>query len=272
MVLNDDLDPWFNQAYVTLKTRRLFASGFGGVGGQGNLPPRSVGAAASPLWQLIEKGHDDVQLSQREKDMIYWWIESWCTYSGTFASLNKDPNRRIMVEQTILERRCSKCHNDTFRYGRHHSPSAADMRESFGLRVNYTHPEASLLLRAPLAKEAGGLEICRNRKAVTYEETRTKNNTQLGNDPTKATFTSTNDPDYQKMLGQIREAAAKYTSGRLELPGFTPHHDWVREMKRNGCLPDSFAPDGSRDLEFYFDIDEKYYQRFWPKRSTLPNP
>ena len=273
VVLNDDLDPWFNQAYVTLKTRRLFASGFGGVGGQGNLPPRSVGAAASPLWQLDREGPRRCPtLSTREgHDLL---VDRVVVHVfGHLRQFEQGPESPDYGgPQTILERRCSKCHNDTFRYGRHHSPSAADMRESFGLRVNYTHPEASLLLRAPLAKEAGGLEICRNRKAVTYEETRTKNNTQLGNDPTKATFTSTNDPDYQKMLGQIREAAAKYTSGRLELPGFTPHHDWVREMKRNGCLPDSFAPDGSRDLEFYFDIDEKYYQRFWPKRSTLPNP
>jgi hypothetical protein len=272
VVLNSDLDPWFNQAYVTLKTRGLFAAGFGGVGGRGNLPPRSVGAAASRLWQLIDQQHGDVELSGSEKDMIYWWIESWCTYSGTFASLNKDPNRRIMVDKKLLQRRCSDCHADAFRYGRHHGPSAADVRETFGLRVNYTSPEMSLLLRAPLSKKAGGLEICRDRKATAYEGPRTQSNWKLGDAPPAATFASKDDPDYQLMLQQIREAAEKYTPGRLELPGFTPHHDWVREMKRNGVLSGDFQGDGSRDLQFYFDVDERYYRKFWPSttKGTLP--
>jgi hypothetical protein len=173
-----------------------------------------------------------------------------------------------MVDRSTIERRCGDCHTDAFRYGRHHHPSGADHRETLGSRVNYTHPEKSLLLRAPLAKSAGGLELCRQRKAARFPGKETEN-WRLEGTPA-VVFAGTQDPDYRAMLKQIQEAAARYVPGRNERPGFVPHHDWVREMKRNGVLPEAFEPDGSHPLQFYFDVDAAYYALFHHEASPAP--
>lgn len=263
VVLNGDLDPFFSQSYVTLKTRRLYEAGFGGVGNRGNLPPRSLGAGASRLWQLIEKKHGHAELSDAEKKMIYYWIESWAQYSGTYASLNNDPNKRIYADRGTLAKRCGECHPDQFARGKHHNPTRADVRETFGLRVNLTHPEMSLLLRAPLAKSAGGLGICRQRGAAAFPGN-TEPNWNLGDAPVATVLESTDDPDYQRILKEIRDAAEQLLPGRVELPGFMPNKFYIQEMVRFGVLPEDFDPAG-KPLQFYFDTDEAYYRLFWPK-------
>ena len=296
VVLNGDLDPWFNQAYITLRTRLLVRAGFGGVGNYGNLPPRSVGAGASPLYKMLEKGHQDVKLSASEMRMFYFWIESWMQYSGAFAFLNQDDDMRMPVAPEVLEKRCGSCHGDggngaPFTRLNGAPPGPADFRETMGLRVNLTHPELSLVLRAPLAVKAGGLGICRQRKAVSEKAAKLGGNTygmgdvhitsgradndkgapQLGGnwnrgqaEPAANVYLSTQDPDYQIMLASIRKMAEKLLPGRMERPGMTPHKDWVREMQRNGHLAPDFSPQG-KDLQFYFDVDEAYYRSFWSK-------
>ena len=264
VVLNDDLGPWFAQSYVTLKCRQQYAAGYGGVGHRGNLEPYSAGAVASPLWKKVQNGHGGVELSQREKDMIFYWIESWAQYAGTYAQLNTDPNKRIYVEKDILKRRCGSCHGDLFRKGHHHAPSGADLREVFGLRVNFSDPEQSLLLRAPLAKEAGGLEICRQKKASDVWAVRTEPNYPLPEMPHEVVFEDKSDPDYRAMLAQIREAAQESLKNRPELGPFTPPARYVREMKRHGVLPEEFEL-GPQPLQFWFDVDDRYYRLFRPE-------
>lgn len=90
LVLNGDLSPWFNQAYVSIRTRGHMASGYGGVGNRGNLPVRSTGAGASEVYKLAKEGHGGVELSEEELDALDYWLESWGQYSGTFAFLNND--------------------------------------------------------------------------------------------------------------------------------------------------------------------------------------
>ena len=45
-------------------------------------------------------------------------------------------------------------------------------------------------------------------------------------------------------------------------------------MKRNGVLPADFEPDGSRPLQYYFDIDAAYYELFHhkPEAHTTSPP
>jgi hydrazine synthase alpha subunit-like protein len=275
VVLNDDVGPWFTQSYITLKTRRQYAGGYGGVAGWGNAAPRTQGAGVSELMKKIDprmcggKTHHGVALSQQEQDVVRYWIESWSQYSGTYASLNNDPNKRIFVDKDILKRRCASCHTDNFNMRKHAAPSHADLRESMGMRINFSHPERSLMLRAPLAKEAGGLAICRARKAtgmwdtVDGEKVRWARNWNLGNAPVEAIFKSKDDPDYQKILAGIREAAKEQMKGRLERPGFIPNEHYVREMKKHGLLPKEFNPVG-KDIKYYFEVDDAYYRMFWP--------
>lgn len=267
VVLNDDLDPWFNQAYITIRCRNLIASGFGGVGNKGNLAAGSTGAKASKLYQLMEEGHEGVELSEEELRKVYYWIESWSQYSGTFAFLNKDDGIRVPVERKLLDQHCASCHGTNFHSftaNNYAPPSDADFRETFGLRMNVSNPEQSLLLRAPLAREAGGLEICRDRKAKDRTAAKQEGNWQdLDADPPARVFESKEDPVYQEMLASITAYAEKNLSlNRMEKPNPTPHHDWVREMRRNGVLDEDVNPDG-KDLSFYFGIDEAYYRSFW---------
>ena len=55
----------------------------------------------------------------------------------------------------------------------------------------------------------------------------------------------------------------------MELPGILPYKHWVREMKRHGLLSQDFVADGSKDLDFYFDVDEQFYRMFWARETEV---
>ena len=84
---------------------------------------------------------------------------------------------------------------------------------------NLTRPEKSLYLKAPLAKEAGGLGLCTN---------------ALG----KAVFASVDDPDYKTLLALVADAKSVLDADpRFDMPQFCPNPEYLREMKRYGILP-----------------------------------
>lgn len=67
---------------------------------------------------------------------------------------------------------CVECHNTTLRKDMpawiSGKPTDKDGQYTdLGLLVNYTTPENSLFLRAPLARAAGGLELC---SKVSFED------------------------------------------------------------------------------------------------------
>ena len=86
---------------------------------------------------------------------------------------------------------------------------------------NLSRPDKSLILLAPLARDAGGWELCRDPKSRKPAPV----------------FSSTGDPDYQKLLAMC-VAGKQYLEQvtRFEMPGFRPRGDWVRELKRFGIL------------------------------------
>ena len=71
----------------------------------------------------------------------------------------------------------------------HNFPGSQPLTALIGpeYRINLTHPKWSQLLIAPLAKEAGGLGLCRSKKGKPY------------------IFRDTSDKDYQRMLRGIEK-------------------------------------------------------------------
>jgi hypothetical protein len=111
-------------------------------------------------------------------------------------------------------------------------------RFSSNILLNYSSPDLSPLLLAPLAREAGGRGVCGD------------------------VFRRTDDRDYQKLLTAIRSGKAILDEKpRYGDPDFQPNPQYIREMKKYGVLPPTFdASDQALDI---FDVDQAYWRTFW---------
>jgi hypothetical protein len=131
------------------------------------------------------------------------------------------------------------------------SPKDPRRRFSRHLLYDLTRPARSPLLLAALAKEAGGLALCRT----------TKQNTTL----TAIIFKDTADPDYVTIHAAITDAKKKLDEiKRFDMPGFRPRVEWVREMKRFGILPAEFSERDSLDV---YAVERRYWESLWPTRD-----
>ena len=191
------------------------------------IPAKSVGAIASPLIQMLDKGHHEVKLTAEEMDRLVTWIDVNAPYYGTYAITRYHANygRCVVTDPKplwqALGERCFKCHREPSappgvpeggftRFGKHggrrfdwSAPGAYDT--SNAILINLTHPEQSRLLRAPLAKEAGGLGLHKD-----------------------APFRSTSDPAYQAALAVIRSWADELQRNpREDMPGSVPCPEYV---------------------------------------------
>lgn len=114
---------------------------------------------------------------------------------------------------------------------------------------NFTRPEKSLLVLAPLAKEAGGYSVC-------------------GGTGTTATavLMGTDDPDYRILLDSVL-ATQNALDGmkRFDMPGFRPGLEYVREMVRFEILPR--APDNPIDT---YAADRAYWESHWYRPTGPP--
>jgi hypothetical protein len=278
VVLSGDRGPRFSHSYWTLFARNQVADG---ANGYGNRPPRSIGAGASPLMKKLDGRHHDVKVSQRDRRMVWLWIETGATYAGTYAALStgtvgvgvfpEDLQRAGPVSREArqaLGRRCASCHSlprgpnqpregngiplpcgpgPRKRGGAPYERSVADndpvARYSPDILFNLARPEKSLVLLAPLAKEAGGYGSCAAK----------------GQPPV---FADTSDPDYRKVFAPIERAAARLAEiKRFDMPGFRPNEHYVREMKRFGVLAPSF--DLAKDPIDVYAADEAYWRSLW---------
>ena len=230
--LTGDRGPMYGHSYVTLLNKRQFVDGRNGLG---NSAPRTVGSSASPLMKRISGGHHDVTVTPHEKKMIRLWIETGATYPGTYACLASG-----MVgaghNQAVFNKRCGACHK------------GGKLRTHKELLYNLTRPEKSLLVLAPLAKKAGGLELCKAKKGVNASA---------------PVFANTKDGDYQKLLADVRRSqAALDKMKRFDMPGFRPNVHYVREMKRYGILPPDHEPTDPIDV---YAVDQEYWRSLWYK-------
>ena len=127
------------------------------------IPPKTFGAIASPLIELLEQDHHGIQLSVDEMDRLITWIDLNTNYYGSYALTRPyAPLGRCVISNTkplwdVLEKPCAKCHRTGFHWG----TVNGEYDTQYSVLLNLTHPEQSRLLRTALAKDAGGLELCK---------------------------------------------------------------------------------------------------------------
>ncbi len=268
ILLAGDRGPMFSHAYFSMTVHRLFSDNRNTA--TSNHPPRLVGSSASRILKMLDGEHHDVRATERQKTMLRLWIEVGAPYPGTYAALgngaiggyhennliNTDfdwPTTQAGAE--VIDRRCASCHQDAMVLPRSLSDERGlsfwrfDMddprlRLSRHIVFNLTRPDRSLLLLAPLAREVGGLGLCRNAEG------------QAAN-----VFTASHDSDYQALLAMV--AAGKRNLDqikRFDMPGFQPVPQYLREMRRYGILPADHPDDAPIDP---YQLDQRYWRSLW---------
>jgi hypothetical protein len=159
-----------------------------------------------------------------------------------------------------IKRRCTGCHDASMPLPGYLSdnlglvlsnPDFSDVRVRFSrhLFFNLSRPEKSLILLAPLAREAGGLGLCVRRGTRGEPEMAVP------------VFAGSTDADYQRILALCRDGK-RHLEGikRFDMPGFRPTGSYLREMKKYGVLPASAAEDTSIDV---YATDRAYWRSLW---------
>ncbi|NLX97091.1 MAG: hypothetical protein GXY83_13025 [Rhodopirellula sp.] len=235
--LSGDKSTMYSISYHTMQTRDLVIDARNQP--FGNRPPYSYGSAASRLMQLIDGSHYDVKVSDLEKKTIRLWIETSATYPGTYASLGCG-DYYVHLPRGPMKQRCGGCHGKEYtdkkekRYDLFFSRGSAG---NPGPLVNLSRPEKSFMLRAPLAKEAGGQALCK-----------------------EVVFKTTEDPLYQKILAALTDGHNRLMAGkRFDMPGFRPNEHYIREMQRFGILPKDLKPANPIDV---YATDRAYWDSF----------
>jgi hypothetical protein len=207
--------------------------------------------------------------------MIRYWIESAAPYPGTYAALGTGMIGgfpKSVLETTerqwpqaieaaeAIKRRCTGCHDKSLPVPKYISdnlglilsnPDFNDIRirMSRHLMFNLSRPEKSLILLAPLASDAGGYGLCKQRDE----------NGSTGAPVT--VFAGTEDPDYEKILAVCKRGKRQLEQNkRFDMPGFRPTASYVREMKRYGILPNDLPEDAPIDV---YATDRAYWRSLW---------
>lgn len=189
--------------------------------------------------KLIDGSHYGAKLSPLEVKIVRLWIETSACYPGTYAALGCGfyPANLPWGE---LGQRCGSCHLGEVQTAEGPKKSLIFPGAFPGASEplsNLDRPEKSYILLAPLAKSAGGLELCG-----------------------KPIFTDTSDPLYQKTLAAIQDAHQRLQEGkRFDMPGFRPNQHYIREMQRFGFIPKDLGPNDPVD---YYKVDRAYWDSF----------
>jgi len=263
ILLTEDLGVRWSISYYSLLAAGQVADGRNGLGNQ---KPRTIGSSASRLLRMIDGSHYDVTVTPEEWRTLWLWIESGAPYAGTYAGIrNAEDQARegpgyAVFRSAVLDQTCRRCHgqsqqapplpvaiNDKERdetvrrlklapYERIVLPE--DLRYSAHVLVSLSRPDRSPLLLGPLSKSAGGWGSCAHR------------------------FEGTQDPDYQRLLSEIRSHKTRLAEApAYGMSGFRPNRQYIREMKRFGVLPAHF--DAVRDPIDVFRVDQRYWRSFW---------
>ncbi len=260
--LDADRGPLWLHSYVYLSWRNQLGDNRNRP--KSDFPPRAIGDAASGLMRKIETRHHEVSLSPEETRLVRFWLHAGAPYCGTTAAIGSgmigsyENNRTRLNDRhlpsanwisEVVGAHCAACHNPRKSWLPTHV-SEGHRRE---ILFNLTRPEKSLLLRAPLAKEHGGLASMPG----------------AGGQPV-IVFKSTEDFEYRKLLQAITDVAEllrTYTS--FEMPDFKPRPSWLREMKRHGILPYTYRRGEPIDV---YAVDRRYFESFWHVPDGAPPP
>jgi hypothetical protein len=164
----------------------------------GKFLPLTTGSRVSKLIRHLEKGHQKVKLGDQDWRRIYTWIEANVPYYGTYDHTRPGTpgSRDAWVGPwygkfaRVWKSRCAACHGGQPQH----------------TWINLTRPKFSRALNAPLAKSAGGLQLCKpkGKRQPTH-------------------FAGKTDPDYAAMLSAIEEGkTALYQRPRMDMPGGKP--------------------------------------------------
>ncbi len=260
VILTGDRGGFFSHAYATLTLRRQFADA---RNDHGDRPPRSIGASASPLMDKLDVKHHNVAVSDAERDLIRYWIESGAAYPGTATALGTgmvgmagDGEAydkatgiyHVRYPTKVLRARCLTCHALPMEAMDHYPPEFENFANPH-LLFNLSKPEHSLILLAPLSRQAGGFGLCGPKDA------------DAATSPA-GIFADTNDADYRALLETIRTAATALNRvKRFDMPGFVPRPEYFRELKNYGVLSNAFDP--ARDAFDIYQLDKAYYRSQW---------
>ena len=263
----------FNTAYMRLLMHKQVADGRNGLGNQ---PPRTIGSSASPLLKRLAGGHKDVKATPEEWRTVWLWIEAGAVYAGSTAAIRSTEQQHQANNAAgpgyhwahdVAKRRCSGCHANTEdrnvngipfnhqirmdkelrkifpqpvgNYERLYLDNDPAQKYDWSVLINFTTPEDSAVLLAPLAKAAGGYQSCG-----------------------AAVFADKDDPDYKKILEGIQESKKRFAANpQWGQEGWKPNPQYIREMKRFGILPEAF--DIAKDPFDPFAVDQAYWRSLW---------
>ena len=247
----------------------------------------------------IDGTHHDAKLSVSERAVIRLWLDSATPYAGTYAAYgtgqiggwwrNNEPVREMADSwpttkpaADAVNRRCAACHpggtlprfvtDSSVKSGDGHGDLEGWSRPVFRLSrhhvFNLTEPGQSLMLKATLAKSAGGYAEGKagDPKPVAVD---------LVHAPKPFThpiiFENANDADYQAVLAHIQTAKTRLDEiKRFDMPGFKPCVAYIREMKRYKLLPETF--DLEKDPLNVYELDKKYFDSFIYSPITIAAP
>ncbi len=237
--LTGDKTARYTMSYWTMQTRNLVVDGRNQP--FGNRPPYTYGSASSRLLTLMDGSHYGAKPSDLERKTVRLWIETSATYPGTYAALGCGYYHVSLPMGPIMQR-CGSCHSREVkdRRGKKYKTLVINGAHGRGLETlsNLSRPEKSYILLAPLARSAGGLELC---KAPVLK--------------------SKDDPLYKQILESIQDGHDRLMAGkRFDMPGFRPNEHYLREMQRFGFLPEDLAPDVPVDP---YPIDRAYWDSFY---------
>ncbi|MDR1454660.1 MAG: hypothetical protein LBJ01_03315, partial [Tannerella sp.] len=266
-----DRTPLYSISYYTITAKSLVADGRNRP--KSNYPPHALGSGGSRLLDFCDGSHQGVKLDERELPLVRLWCETGATYPGIYAALgsgmiggyaqNRLDRQDLFRDEVkrmgqVLTQNCMECHtgNRELPLSPSHEIGGApwedlrpdDVRRKFSrqLLYNLTCPEKSTLLLAPLAKSAGGYELCG-----------------------KAIFKSRKDPRYRQILKGIERTKQHLDHIRhFDMPGFTPRPEYIREMRKYGILPSGTEPSDVTDV---YALEQEYWRSLWYRSDGVGN-
>jgi hypothetical protein len=225
-------------------------------------------------------------LTPTEVDTDRYCIESGAPYPGTYGALGSGsiggyyanslvetdfdwPETKAAAE--VIDRRCAGCHTGPTCLPRALSdemdlsfwrPDWNDprLKHSRHIVFNLTRPDKSLILLAPLAKEAGGYGLCTG-VVGGASAPMPSGGAAWPAGPSGPPFTTTADAGYQALLAMVTAGQRRLDQiRRFDMPGFRPPFPYLREMARYGIIEK--VPSDADPVDPYA-LDRKYWQSQW---------